>query len=55
MRRAWKMYEKCQNELKASNDKGEYMNGNGEEGKGSLKGTPKKVKFILLWIILFMV
>ena len=43
MRRAWKMYEKCQNELKSSSDGAGYMNGNREERKNSLMGTPKKV------------
>lgn len=36
MRRAWKMYEKCQQELKSSNNGSEFMNG------APKKGTPKK-------------
>ena len=48
MRRAWKMYEKCQNELKSNNGSSDgYMNGNKDERRGSVKGTPKKVYFIL--------
>ena len=38
MRRAWKMYEKCNNELSLPNGEA-YTNGT----KGSNKGTPKKV------------
>lgn len=47
MRRAWKMYEKCQNELKAGNGQ-DYINGDKEERRGSLKGTPKKVNYYYL-------
>ena len=41
------MYEKCQNELKAGNGQ-DYINGDKEERRGSLKGTPKKVNYYYL-------
>lgn len=42
MRRAWKMYEKCKNELNAGCGK-DFLNGDTEGRMGSLKNSPKKV------------
>eukprot|EP00112_Aurelia_sp_Birch-Aquarium-sp1_P001539 Seg1166.6 transcript_id=Seg1166.6/GoldUCD/mRNA.D3Y31 product="Tetratricopeptide repeat protein 39C" protein_id=Seg1166.6/GoldUCD/D3Y31 len=41
MRRSWKMYEKCHNEIRSSCNNSP-INGGKEDRRGSLKGTPKK-------------
>jgi len=42
MRRAWKMYEKCQQELKSSNNGSEFMNGTPKKGTPKKKGADRK-------------